>query len=201
VPVLVVRDEMAPRSSRLEAVQPTFVVALDGSELAEAALPLACTLEGKLVLVGVVPRPGDLVAGHSSVITYVGEQHAQLVEDALEYLSGVAQRLRGNGLTVDSAVRLGEAAAEIAAAADDYEAAAVMLATHGRTGLARALVGSVAGQVVSHCGVPVLLVPPRSVRRVEEPTATRTGWEKPPPQAWPHPTPGRMLATELRGDV
>src|SRR5581483_11461540 len=109
------------------------------------------------------------------------EQHTALLTEAREYLSGVTRRLKAHGFNVEPVVRLGEAAVEIAAAADEYAAAAVVMATHGRTGFARALIGSVAGQVVRRSGVPVMLVRPRSLRAAEEPVATQTGWHETTP--------------------
>lgn len=52
----------------------------------------------------------------------------------------------------------GDPAAEVVRAAEDENAEMIVLGTHGRTGLARLLMGSVAEQVVRHAPCPVLIV-------------------------------------------
>ena len=64
-------------------------------------------------------------------------------------------------------LRQGEPAAEIAHVALESEAAAVVMATHGRTGLVRSLLGSVAGEVVQRSPSPVLLMRPHLARSAE----------------------------------
>jgi nucleotide-binding universal stress UspA family protein len=155
---------------------------LDGSSLAEAALPLARglakALDGHIVLVGVIPPPGQLIAEQSGAIgTYVGADHERLETEAKEYLEAILRSLAASGLDVEATVRHCKPAVEIGEVAHQHEAAAVVMATHGRTGLVRALLGSIAGQVL-HLGTsPVILVRPPELRRAEEPipnTATST---------------------------
>jgi nucleotide-binding universal stress UspA family protein len=66
-------------------------------------------------------------------------------------------------------VRYGDPAAEITAAAAEYAAAAVIMATHGRTGLARSVLGSVAGGVLHRGSTPLLLLHPPELRGAEQP--------------------------------
>lgn len=173
VPVVVIRADAPPTPAPFEVAQPTLVVPLDGSELAEAAtLPareLAIALTARIVLVGVIPRPGELVAAPGTIVTYVGDDHARLMNDTREYLADVSQRLAGPQTPIETSIRLGDAAAEIAASAAETSAAAIVMATHGRTGLARAFLGSVAGLVLQHSAVPVMLVRPHALRAAEEP--------------------------------
>lgn len=72
----------------------------------------------------------------------------------------VARDLRRQSLTVDTCVRRGEPAAEITVAAAELQADLVVMTTHGRSGLARAFLGSVAQQVVATSPAPVLLLRP-----------------------------------------
>ena len=178
VPVLVTRPDVSVTAKRLEDAQPTVVLALDSSELAEAAIPAATQLvrllHGRLVLVGVVPKAGDLVAGPGMIVTYVGDEYARWLDEARQYLDRIAERIAANGLTAETVVRTGDAAAEVVAVANDYEAALIVMATHGRTGLARAFLGSVAGQVVARGPVPVLLIRPPSLRHAEQPALARS---------------------------
>jgi nucleotide-binding universal stress UspA family protein len=183
VPVLLIRaTEGVSPVERFGAPRPVFVVPLDGSRLAEAALPLvrglAKALGGHVVLVGVIPTPDQLIAGRGGAIaTYVGSDHVRLESEAREYLEATLSRLTASGLSAEATVRQGKPAIEIGEVAREQDAAAVVMATHGRTGLVRTLLGSVAGEVL-HLGTsPVILVRPPELRRAEEPVldkATRT---------------------------
>ncbi len=144
--MLVGAADAASIAPRFAATEPVLVVPLDGSALAETALPLALGLakaiSARLVLVGVLPA-------HST--------DGQPVSGCLE---GTAERIQGQGFTIEVVERAGDPATEIAAAAVDHGAAAVIMATHGRSGLARTILGSVAGGVVHENAVPVVLVRP-----------------------------------------
>src|SRR5579864_3484940 len=173
VPVMLVRAHDSTESEHVAVAFPTeppvVLVPLDGSALAESALPFAAELQhaigARLVLIGVVPQPGQLVAGAGGAITtYAGDEHAQLDADAHAYLTAAAERLRAADGTAEILVRYGEAVSEIGAAAEAYPASAVVMATHGRTGVVRAVTGSVAGGVLHHASVPVVLVRPCSSR-------------------------------------
>lgn len=130
------------------------IVPLDGSAVAESALPLALTvakaLKLRLQLVQMVP---DAWPGGS-------ERSAQALRPAEHYLSGVAASLEPNGVVVDTrALPVGDdIAAGIAGAAESAHAAMIIMATQGRTGLRRIMMGSVADAVVRTAGMPVLAV-------------------------------------------
>jgi nucleotide-binding universal stress UspA family protein len=164
-PVMLLRSSAdAHLAQRFEVHAPTLVVPLDGSGLADAALPfageLAVALGARIALVAVVPRPGQLVAGQGGAITtYVGAEHAALEAEARAYLEAQAGRLRDVAV-VEMVVRHGAAAAEIVEAAEQRAAAAVVMTTHGRTGPVRSLLGSVAGAVLRGTTVPVVVVGP-----------------------------------------
>ena len=78
-------------------------------------------------------------------------------EDAERYLAKVGEPLMGKGLRVERAVRFGRAAEAIAAFAGRERADLIAMATHGRSGLSRLLLGSVAAGVLRGAPVPVLL--------------------------------------------
>jgi nucleotide-binding universal stress UspA family protein len=162
-PVLLIRASTgAPLADRIRTQRPVLVVPLDGSELAEAALPiardLAVALPGKLVLVGVVPHVGLPAPARRGAPASLAEQDFQQVKDeARAYLESAASQL-GSELETGIAIRSGEPGREIDQEAEEMGAAAVVMATHGRTGISRALLGSVAGQVVHSGSTPVLLV-------------------------------------------
>jgi nucleotide-binding universal stress UspA family protein len=175
VPVLLVRamEGMRPIEPLREA-RPELIVPLDGSSLAEAAVPLARglakSLGGHIVLVGVIPTPGQFIAEQGGAIgTYVGADHTRLESEAKEYLDAILGSLTASGLSAEANVRQGKPAAEIGAVAREHGAAAVVMATHGRTGLVRTLLGSVAGEVLHQGTSPVILVRPPELPRAEEP--------------------------------
>ncbi len=126
----------------------TLVVPLDGSELAERALPyataLAATAGGKIVLVRVALAP---VPATLDGATWVQEQSAAIAE-AEQYLALVASKV-GARVPVEMSVPYGRAAECILDSIVEYAADAVVMATHGRTGLQHLLVGSVAEAVIA----------------------------------------------------
>jgi len=167
VPVLLVRDAERMRPvEHFDWREPTLIVPLDGSDLAAAALPvgidLARVLHGRLVLMMAV----------SNIPTDEPDRRKRL--DAHEYLEALAERARRAGLPVRTIVRWGDAAHQIALTAREQNAAMVVMATHGRTGLARAVLGSVAGQVVRSGPSPVALVRPPTLHASEEQAAINT---------------------------
>jgi len=180
-PVMLVKDGDAMQlAQRFAAKQPVLIVPLDGSELADSALPIARELTritgGRVMLVGVVPKPGQLVAGRAgAIVTYAGSEHTELEAEARAYLEASVGRLEDCTTTVETVVRLGDAATEIAAAAQENTAAAVVMATHGRTGLVRSILGSVAGGVLHHSSTPLVLIHPTELRGAEEPLAYQAG--------------------------
>ena len=127
----------------------TILVPLDGSHLAEAALPygrlLAAALGAQLELLAVAQAvDGDRATGSESLA---------------EYLAAVAEQVCGTQ-SVTRRVAVGDAAEEIVRAAQAADIAAMVLATHGRGGVRRAIIGSVADKVMRQTPVPLLIVRP-----------------------------------------
>ena len=137
------------------------LVPLDGSPLAEAALPfvssLARPLGLEIALLRVVPTvtPKLVAGGNRQIILDQGER---LREEAEAYLRGVAGPLVADGFRVTTTVRTGEPAPEIVAGAGECQADLIGMMTHGRTGLGRLFFGSVAEAVLRHAAVPVFVV-------------------------------------------
>ncbi len=166
-PVLLVRDQdgaSVPRDGT-----PRVLVTLDGSAFAEAIIPVAADtarqIGAQLVLLQCVPPPEHArVDQDGMLVSYIDQQAASVEAEARTYLTDVAHAIEGDGLAkpmVD--VRVAALAAEtIAEAAHDHAAAFVAMATHGRTGVARMLMGSVADAVIRLAPAPVLLVKPRA---------------------------------------
>jgi len=144
-----------------------IVVPLDGSPVAEAVLPVAEALAGQcqlpLVLLRVVePFPFSFVdASGVAGVDYQAVLNS-LQEAADSYLGEVSAALRGKNVNVLTEAPMGTPVHEIVRYAQEHSGSLVVMATHGRSGLAKVLLGSVARGVVQHGNTPTLLVRPSS---------------------------------------
>jgi nucleotide-binding universal stress UspA family protein len=80
------------------------------------------------------------------------------LEAGMAALVAARDRLAAAGLTAELHVLVGEAAAAVTDFADSHGCSQILLGTHGRSGLAGTLLGSVAMKVVHLANVPVLLI-------------------------------------------
>lgn len=152
-------DEFAP------ATYERIVVPLDGSDLAEQALPHALTLARALAIPLHLVRVVD-----TSTISFIGpgmaveqasfaallEAIASEEQDAADYLAAVSQRLASSGVAISTKVRGGPVVDEVLATLRPGDL--LIMTTHGRTGLARWFLGSVAEAVMRRATTPVLLI-------------------------------------------
>jgi nucleotide-binding universal stress UspA family protein len=167
VPVLLVRAWQQPKTALLLEDQPRLLVPLDGSAFAEGALSTAAALAddlgAELILTRVdTPPRGVQHADDGHVLAYVDQQEAELEFTDKTYLGKVANRVTATRpeLKVLTDVRFSEPASGIAQAASTLDAALVVMATHGRTGISRMRLGSVAGQTLKDGVVPLVLIGP-----------------------------------------
>jgi nucleotide-binding universal stress UspA family protein len=151
----------------------TIVVPLDGSTFAEHALATAtrivATQDGSLHLVQVHETP-VIPSTPEHMVSIDAEMNEQIRQRELQYLEQRANQLAGShGLRVVTQLVDGQPANTIALYAREVEADFVVMTTHGRTGLSRAWLGSVADGVIRRSRVPVLLIrPPSTGMRFEE---------------------------------
>lgn len=141
----------------------SILVPLDGSPFAEQALPLATQLAkrsgGKLRLALVHQPPPN--PNHSTWAKKFRSVELATRKSEHAYLHGFADKLRSAGTDVTAAVTLsGPTGSTIADYVAEIGIDLVVMATHGRGGLQRAWLGSVADYLVRHLAVPVLLVRP-----------------------------------------
>jgi nucleotide-binding universal stress UspA family protein len=139
-----------------------ILVPLDGSNLAERALPcalmLARGLSADLVLLRAVTLPAELQDTLGDADIDVEKALAALDADADRYLCQMAGRIENNGLRVHPVVHRGPAAEGIVDYARRADIQKIVMATHGYTGHSRWRHGSVAERVLQTASVPVLMV-------------------------------------------
>lgn len=176
-PVLVARR---PQMTRV-------VLGHDGSEFAMAAedilrrWPIFDSVAIEVVSVVHVSAPwhtgiaptvyAEAIEAHHQATQISASEHAQIAQASAQRLSEA--NLRASGVAVK-----GEPAATLIGYADEHQADLLLLGTHGRTGVSRALLGSVARNVMQHATSSVMVV--RS-RRAEQPPETAAGQEPPAP--------------------
>lgn len=137
-----------------------ILVPLDGSKVAEGVLPHARALafaEGaELVLLRVAANPVlEFTFSDPSVAQSVLED---LETQSKKYMAGIEESLKQDGFLVSSLIREGAVADSILRTAEEIGADVIAMSTHGRTGAARWLLGSVADRVVRNSSIPVLLI-------------------------------------------
>jgi len=132
-----------------------ILVPLDGSQCAETVLPkvekLAVDLKVGICLLRVA-------YAHSFPGADPTDAEVKVVREAEDYLKTVEERLKAKGLKVDSHVRYGNDAEEILDHAAMKDIDMVAMSTHGRSGVGRWLLGSVAEKILRHSPKPIFLV-------------------------------------------
>jgi nucleotide-binding universal stress UspA family protein len=165
MPVLLIRPQEQRLDITHEPVVHHILIPLDGSALAEQMLTHATAL-GRLV----EAEYTLLQAIEPLFITYGAEQYVVAADDqAMEplreradaYLDRIAAQLRADGLRTQTATVIDQAAGAILDYAQEHAVDLTALETHGRSGLARWLIGGVADKVIRGATVPVLLHRPK----------------------------------------
>lgn len=162
MPVLLVRPD--PEEARSIAIR-RVVVPLDGSALAEEALPTAQALAKRLniplhlitaidIMRLIPPAYGPVVAFDPEVYQ---ETLTQLKSGAAATLADVSKQMQGEGLRINSQVVQGSPFASITDAAQDGDL--IIMTSHGRGGVRRWVLGSVAEKLVREAPGPIILVP------------------------------------------
>jgi nucleotide-binding universal stress UspA family protein len=160
VPVLVVRaDDTRPWPDERP---PRLLVGLDGSPFSEAGLAAAAEFaehSAELLLVRVVQTADH--AGNTDVPVAAAAMIREDTAAAERYLQGVAGSHRDKGRRVETRVVIGASpAVSLSRAASDEDVDVMVVATHGRGGLTRLALGSVATSLLHDSPVPLLVVRP-----------------------------------------
>jgi nucleotide-binding universal stress UspA family protein len=161
-PLFLVRPTEKIESSGMACLG-KVIVPLDGSSLAEKVLPYVAALAKKMDMeilllqtYGLPPAVHNAAEGGLSNLEHLLKQ---MREEAQVYLDQILQRLRLEGLQrVSTLIFEGNAAEHIIEVARKTPNSLVAMCTHGRSGVARFVLGSVTDKVVHHCGHPVLVI-------------------------------------------
>ena len=150
-----------------------ILIPLNISEISPEILPVVRQLfpptEVELILLGITQRPDssitvDAYVGdipHSTYLVPCTDEEWQAYRQQFEVeLKRLATTLRTAGYQVHTLVRIGEPVAQILAAVEAGAYDLIAMATRGRTGLARLLLGSVAESVLRQAPIPMLLMRP-----------------------------------------
>lgn len=154
--------------------QGPIIIPLDGSELAETALPYAAALaEGlrtHLVLITVWEGTESELGATFPAMAMEIEKGAQ--NYFTQYLDGVRARY-GRADQTRAIIRVGDAAEQILNAVEETGARMLVIATHGRSGVGRWIYGSTAGRLLRTSHVPVVAVGPNVRPRSTEQVALK----------------------------
>jgi nucleotide-binding universal stress UspA family protein len=175
LPILLVRPGESPPDLNKEPNLGRVILPMDGSGLAEQILEPALAIAGLMptpectllrVIKPTVPvyaTPEEPGMEHEArhLLGEVQEIQAKIHAQAESYLNGKAENLRSRGLKTKVVVVVEEQpAVAILHEADARGAGLIALATHGRRGLSRLILGSVADKVIRAAHVPVLVERP-----------------------------------------
>jgi nucleotide-binding universal stress UspA family protein len=138
-----------------------ILVALDGSTVAEEVLPYVEDISGKMgseIVLIRVAEPPMAIEDQVRVITTVDQEMESILAENNQYLSRVAFRFKSKGVETQTMVKFGDPAEQIVDYAAEIGADLIAMCTHGRSGIARWVYGSVADRVLRASSVPVLLI-------------------------------------------
>lgn len=162
-PLLLVRPRATVDAAAPAKLDTAFVL-LDGSGLAETTLPhvralaKATPITTHFLRVYTVPAEAAVIA--NGVITQgLGQYREEMAKEAQAYVDGKAEGFRAEGFErVLATVMEGDPAAEIIDLARKTPNNLIVMSTHGRSGIGRWVLGSVAEKVIRHSQDPVLLI-------------------------------------------
>ena len=143
-----------------------ILVPVDGSELAECALghvraiAKGCNVPEVVLLMVVEPLRNTYELGED----WYKSAEEKIRADAKDYLSKEVAALKKDSITASAVVMSDQPAEAILNYAKRNQVDLIIMSTHGRTGVSRWVIGSVADRVVHHSVAPVLSVSPAGCR-------------------------------------
>jgi nucleotide-binding universal stress UspA family protein len=136
------------------------LVPFDGSPLAERALEHAARnlADAAIVAVYVVNPLDSILSVEAGGLPVAADWYEDERERAAAALDEATALAADRGVEIETAVVTGQPTREILAYADEHDVDQIVLGSHGRDGVRRAILGSVAETVVRRAGVPVTVV-------------------------------------------
>ena len=138
-----------------------IVVGTDFSEVAESAVDYAVELAkqmgASLTVVHAYELP--IYSLPDGAVVSSADAAQKITTAALARLDAAVEHLKGRGVTVKSALRMGAPWEELSAVAAEGGAGLIVVGTHGRRGFSHLMLGSVAERTVRTASRPVLVIP------------------------------------------
>lgn len=140
-----------------------IMVTLDGSDFAAQALPhaegLAKNFGAELILFRVVPDAKNYTEPiEEGYYRVMDERQQHFADDAMNRMDELVNHLKLQHINVQPVVDVGHPASKIVDYAKEHDVDLIVICTHGRTGLARWVYGSVAHRVLQHAPCSVFLI-------------------------------------------
>ena len=139
-----------------------ILVPLDGSPLAEQALPvvarLACASGGSIVLMRVAKLAVDYGGGFTQAPLLTEQIIETELDNADDYLKGIATSDIFRGITIKTEAMFGQPLQDILSVTESRQVDLIVICSHGRTGLKRWALGSIAQGLAHQSSVPLLVL-------------------------------------------
>ncbi len=160
------------------STSPRIAVPVDGSELAEHAIPYASAVagrEGMVTLIHVMPDPEPLRGLFGTEMASVVEVQRMEHDAASLMMDDIATRWSERlGTNFSNSIVSGDPAESILSAAAEMEATMLVMASRGHGALGRLAFGSVADRIARTAAIPVMVVqPPETPRASDDPIVVR----------------------------
>lgn len=144
-----------------------ILVPLDGSEYSECILghvievAVGCHVPEVILMRVIEPFDHQF---HDIPKEWLRNIEKNAKASAEEYLSRLVEKLKQEGIAVETVVGEGTPAEEILAYASKNDVDLIAMSTHGASGISRFAFGSVADKVIRHSSIPLLIASPRGCR-------------------------------------
>ncbi len=149
-----------------------ILVPMDGSQFSECslehvrAIATGCQVP-EVILLRVVEPVSPQVYAEGANMDWIADAEKTAQTNAENYVSQLAAKLKKEGVAAQHAISFGRPAEKIVDYARDNHVDLIIMSTHGRSGVSRWVLGSVADRVIHHSAAPVLVVAPQGCRSSE----------------------------------
>jgi nucleotide-binding universal stress UspA family protein len=139
-----------------------ILVPLDGSKLAETALPhaesLAAQYGAELLLLSIVTPPAITTGRGVEALKVFETEIESLVQETEDYLKQLRNKLNARNIACETVVKFEPVVRSIVETANEAAVDLVIIASHGRSGLGRVFFGSVAAGVLNRIEQPLMVI-------------------------------------------